>query len=311
MDAHPSILDRELAMAETAEVRTVIRAAMEEVVNHGTWALVRCQASASNGQDRDIAPITLYRHVLEECDGIQVACQASAADAAVPMLRSLYEALWSLGYILEDPSRYEERSLAYVVAFEAKRRADYVRLDATSAHGQKFSESLKQGWSTAGVRLPESADVQRAIANLDTFFAHSHIAPVKAEYDATVKRNRGRPVRWHALYGGPPTLSKLAVHLREGAIFDVLYGHWSAVSHATNAYGALAVVDGQGVIKRLRTTAELAGIACQATQATVRASQLMLGRFRKGEVGFLEWYKEHVRPHVVRLGCLGNPATED
>lgn len=305
MEPHPSILDRALALSETAEVRTVIRLMMDELVNYGTWVLVRCQASAAGGDDRDFAPVNLYRHVLEACDGIAVLCDASAADSGIPLLRSLCEAQWGLRYIVEDDDKYVQRSLAYMVTFAAKRRAEYERLDTSTTSGQRFEESLREGWATGAVEMPDSEDAQRAIANLDQFFAHPHIAPIKAEYDRLHSANPRRPVTWHSLFGGPVSLAKLAAHLREGAIYEILYGDWSTSVHATDAYGGLAVVNGVGTIKRLRQATELASLACHATQLTVGASRAMLGKFRRGDNGLADWYASSIRPHLVRLGAFG------
>ena len=130
-----SVLYRELSILSTRDFIEVASPLLQELVNYGTNALVRCATSRSGGVDEDLAVLTLYRQVIEATDGAEVLVSSACAGATVPLLRTSFEALLSMDYILEDPSSYARRSLSWLVGYVRQRLDMLERLDPSTTKG--------------------------------------------------------------------------------------------------------------------------------------------------------------------------------
>ena len=99
-----SILYRELSKAQAKEVLAKATPLLQELVNYSTHALARCATSPSGEIDVDLSILALYRHIIEITDAIEVLVSQCCAEASSPLLRSSFEALISIEYILEGTS---------------------------------------------------------------------------------------------------------------------------------------------------------------------------------------------------------------
>jgi Family of unknown function (DUF5677) len=87
------------------------------------------------GDDESLAPFILYQQLIEQTDGIEVLFSASCVNAAVPLLRSAFETVLSLEYILVSERHVEQRSLAWTAAYLHRRIRKHEGLDASTAVG--------------------------------------------------------------------------------------------------------------------------------------------------------------------------------
>jgi hypothetical protein len=138
------ILYRELSEVEAKEFIDIASSLLQELVNYGTNALVRCATSVSGKVDEDIAILALYRHIIEMTDGIEVLVSQSCAIPAIPLSRSSFEASLSMEYILEKDAEYIRRSLAWLVGYVHKRLDMYERFDPSTSKGQEFKRLFDQ-----------------------------------------------------------------------------------------------------------------------------------------------------------------------
>jgi len=88
LDPFP-LLDRDIAVASAAQVRSIGRPGLREVIDHGLMAFERCSATAE-GHDTPIAVLFPYLHLLEMLDGVEVLLDAAAADPASTVLRAAF-----------------------------------------------------------------------------------------------------------------------------------------------------------------------------------------------------------------------------
>jgi hypothetical protein len=288
-----SILYRELSKAEAKEVIEIASPLLQELVNYATNALARCATSKSlSGKaDEDVATLALYRNIIELTDGIEVLLSQSCTIAAIPLLRSSFEALLALEYILENETDYGQRSLAWVVGYVHKRIDMYERLDPLTNKGQEAKRLFDDDKSMASMRTPiaSSADVQKAKANLQTMLAKPHLQPIETEY------NKYKKPEWYKLFGGPNDLRTLAQRLRRGGQYEVLYRSWSTTAHAQDFLPFMDRADkGEPAIKRLRDPNQLREIASFAATFLLDATRLILNKLRSGE-DLAPWYKRDVQ----------------
>lgn len=296
-----SILYRELSKVEAKEIIGIASPLLQELVNYASNALVRCATSISgkvDKRDEHIAILTLYRHIIEMTDGIEVLISQSCATPAIPLLRSSFEALLSMEYILEKDAEYTRRSSAWFIGWAHKCLDMYERFDPSTSKGQEFKRLLDQDETLASVKMPPSSEVQKAIKNLQSIISKPHLKDVEKEYSSYRKAQH-----WYRLFDGPSDLRALAVHLKHGAHYDVLYRLWSTTAHGQDLLPVDRTGKGQAAIGKIRNPKEMEmkKVASFASSFIIKATRLILGKLRQGEPNLDKWYIQEVRDRYWRL----------
>ena len=298
-----TILYRELSVVAAKEIVEIASPLLQELVNYSTNAFARCASSASGEENEDLAVLSLYLHIIEMSDGIEVLLSQSCPIPAMPLVRSSFEALVSIEYILE--ADYVRRSLSWLADYVHKRLAFYESLIPSTARGRAFRKARSEDKTTRDFewwRFPDPTEVQGAIANLQRLLARSQFQPIEAEF-ARCKRRRKRRPYWYQLFGGPPNLRELAKSVNRHAQYDMLYRHWSTIAHAHDFSRFLTRTDkDEPAIKGLRDHSSLKGTAVFAAHFILDATRVVLGKFRPGEeTAFAKWYVTEVRERFCLL----------
>jgi hypothetical protein len=189
----PAALDRDIAKVEMSDQIKLACPLLQELVNYATNALQRCNLEVADGnEDENVAPLILYRHIIEMTDGIEVLLSQASVTPGIPVLRSSFEAVLQLEYILKDPSEYVRRSLMWMLGFIHDRIAFYERLDPATNRGQQFQQHLSARWpALVAIVSNLKTDAQNSLANLAALVQKAHFQPFEADYQA-----RKRPKNW-------------------------------------------------------------------------------------------------------------------
>src|SRR5690349_6226356 len=102
------LLDRELSLAITSEIRRVGRRALREVIDEGLDVFERCSASAE-GKDENIAVLFPFLHILEMLDGAEVLLDGAVAFPTSTVLRAAFESLLTVEWVTKDITKEESR----------------------------------------------------------------------------------------------------------------------------------------------------------------------------------------------------------
>lgn len=291
-----TILYRELSIAADRELREVAAPLLRELVNYSTNLLARCATSTRGSIDVDLAPMALYRHVIEVTDGIEVLISQSCATPAIPLVRSSFEAVLSLEYILEEPTKYEQRSLSWLVGYIHKRIDSYERLDPATQKGKEFKKDFEADKFVSKVQLPSVDAARKAKTNLLAMLSKPHISYVEVEYN----QYKGN-VYWCRLFGGPSNIQQLAQQLKRGSQYDILYRQWSRLAHAQDLIPYMdRTTAGESAIKRLRQPGEIKEIASFSATFILDAINLMVKSYRRGE-DIKDWYINSVRDRYLAI----------
>ena len=100
------------------------------------------QTAASGGGNEDLAVLVLYLHIIEMTDGIEALVSRQRPTPAELLLRSSWEALLYIEYIVEKDADYTRRSLAWTADHARRRLAFYETLDPSTSRGKEF-KSIK------------------------------------------------------------------------------------------------------------------------------------------------------------------------
>ena len=245
------------------------------MVNYATNAFARCDTSASGKDDEDLAVLMLYLQVIEMTDGVEVVLSQSCTGPAIPLLRSSFEALLSMEYILEKD--YARRSHSWLADYAYMRLAAYEKADPSTPKGKDFQRDISLDRAGKYLSLPDIGAVDRAKDNLEKFLSKPHLSPVVSEFSKFKRRPH-----WYQLFGGPSNLRELARRLERHAQYEILYRYYSTAVHGHDMR-FLQVTEHGGSALFLRDTAPLAHIAGMAASWMLSATRLMLGKFRPGE----------------------------
>jgi hypothetical protein len=290
------MLDRDFSRAAAKETIDIAGPMLREIVNFATRAFVRCDTSCLEMGKERVALIALYLHIIEMVDGVEVLVSAADAGPAVPLLRSAFEAVWSLEYILQDDCT--RRSLSWLVSYYYDRLEAHERLDSTTDRGRQFRRSTEA--SIASLSPVDPSRVQPAIAGLRKQIDHPEYDEVKQE----IKRHKGRPNHWYRLFDGPATLELLAMRIRRGTEYQIMYRHWSAEIHAVSLQRFLERSMAKDPLSRLlRNPGDVPWVATYGAECLLRATWLMLDKFRPGERAdlFSPWIAKEVQTQLHKL----------
>jgi hypothetical protein len=138
------LLDRDEAQRNARQLIELACPLLREVINKASWVFRLCTSEGAQigGENEDLAVVTLYRHVIELVDGMEVLFASSCVDASVPLLRAEFEVLLSLDYILQ--ADYMRRSLSWSCAYLHARIETHRRLDSATNIGAEFANAWQR-----------------------------------------------------------------------------------------------------------------------------------------------------------------------
>ena len=297
------LLDREFSKAAVRPITELASPLLQELVNQGLMIFRRCDAEAgrTGKEDHDVAALIMYRHIIEMVDAIEVLVSNSCGTAAIPVLRSAFEGMLGLMYLLEESARYAERALSWLVTgIHIGIRARQV-LESGTSKGREYAQLYEKEFGGVIPRVPK-AELAADIQQLENLLETGQFTPIEAEYSRTRKALNRNP-DWFSLFGGPKNRSELAERLGMGAIFRLLYWDWSTLLHGNDLRRYLSSESGRPAYDGVRRPNELQTISRLAAVLLLRATRVMIEKFRKGE-NLEPWYARDVKPLLERLAGL-------
>lgn len=283
------VLYRELSIAKAQEVLSYTQPLFEELVNYGSNALIRCATSPKGEENVDLAPLALYRHILEMTDAFEVLISNSCPTPTIPILRSTFEATLSLEYILESNEYYVVRSLCWLASYVNRRITLYNSMLSSTQRGKEFASYIKKDKSVIDIPNPPADGVKSAIKNLENFLSREQFDEINLEFDSF-----GKSAKWYSLFDGPKSLQELSYHLEKHVQYEFLYRQWSSVTHALDFSKFLGISEsGESGIRGIRNPDRILEVSRFAATFMIKATRLLLENFRPGE-DFSRYYKREI-----------------
>ena len=153
-----TLLDRDLARAQIDPIRRLGDPLLRQVIDEGVAVFERCNQTAPDG-DVNLGVLFPFHHILEMADGVQILLAESGVAVSQPVLRSAFEALVGLKYVLSNNT--EVKALCYVVADLKDRIRWYDSMDPTTDRGRRYREDVGVE-NKPGFPIPAVDDVRRA-----------------------------------------------------------------------------------------------------------------------------------------------------
>jgi len=221
------LLDRHLPKAQNKEYLEYLDEILLDAVDRSTHAFGRCWSTVPSTLVGQV-PLVLYRHVIEMADAVHVLLLESASVPARLQLRSSFEALVYLEFMLEEDK--EVRVFAFVAS--------------SYRWGLRYARRLKKGSGDRSVFLEETkkddggdhqfSELSVPAEKVKEYVEFLESDPVRVGYDL-FKRFKKRHGRWPRIWcevvnADLGSLRDLALHLGRGADY-VMYDLWSRSVH--------------------------------------------------------------------------------
>lgn len=299
-----TILDPNMSRVLARETIQIASPLLRELVNDATHVFARCVGSSIRKEGEDIPVLFSYLHIIEMTDAIEVLVSQACAVPIIPCLRSSFEALLSMKYILQED--YTRRSSAYTVTHAHRRIHDYELLDPDTQRGHEFLESLQKDEARQYMVSETPNALQKrakeAIQNLRHLISKDANNETELEYQQLKKKSHKR-LEWYRLFNGPSSLRELASRLNYRARYDLLYRWWSNIAHASDLSRFITKTKGgKGAIRPLRSVDELAQLAGFAAWIMLEAKTMVLEKFRPEEGSRIaEWYVREIQKRFLGL----------
>lgn len=295
------LLDRDRARVENWEKIEKQSAVLKRLVDDATLRFIRCWQYRPDRSLIHYSLFFLHRHVMEMTDGVEQLISGSCFGAAIPLVRSCFEAHLSMDFIMEKD--YDMRSLAWLNNFIHKMLDETEMLDPTTARGKNLVASIKNDRFLPFV-LPEmQTDYAREASELITVLAQDEFVEIEKKREKLRQDKRMR--FWCQLCDDCQNITKLvklAEYLRRVSEHRILYRRWSEISHAFNAARFVTrVIDGRQSLRPLRNPDVGEESAHSAANYMGEATSLLLRRFRPDELlDYEQWFESEIaRPLTV------------
>ncbi len=234
------IFNRKQAMEKSKDIIHIASPLLQELVNKGIEILTASKEAGKDLPDYSFSLLNLFAHIIEMTDSIEVLISKACFYPLIPNLRSSFEALLAINYILHDPNEYYKRSLAWSLSYIKAEIAKNERNDPTTDRGREYYSKLKKQYN---IDPDPSAPGSAAKNNkpLMDFLANPIFNPVEQEYQTKHNNtdNNGkaaiRKVDWHQIYSGRAAgIEGLAIKVEKPADYETLYRMFSEFHHAKN-----------------------------------------------------------------------------
>ncbi|MBN1160947.1 MAG: hypothetical protein JXA17_03255 [Dehalococcoidales bacterium] len=294
------LLYRELRKVEAKKIIDIASPLLSEEINYATWIFMRCQDSMKGTAPDEALPILVsYYHVIEMTDGIEVLFSQSCAVPAIPLLRSAFEALLTIEYILKENS--QRRAFSWLVCYTHNRIKLYELFDISTQKGREFKAALTSSGLDKYTDFQAIPNIKKSIENLKSLLGSPGYKIAEDEYQEY--KTRKKTINWYNLFNGPNDLRSLSKYLNRLPEYDLLYRGWSNIAHAVDLSHFLSrTKSGSPSFRPLRNHEELAQVAKMASIFIIDATKQMINKYRHGEnKNFGTWYLKEVRQSYLSL----------
>jgi len=177
--------------------------------------------------------LAVCRNLIERIDGISVLARAGSAQNGYPLLRTAFETLLGLQYMLERDTI--NRALAYQVRHAHRSIAFATLLDPTTPEGRELRASVANE-EFRHVLADTDAEADKEITHWAPMLTSPEYQAVEDDWQTRTNGDRKKLVEWYSLFGGPPHFRALTEHLNQRVAWNILYTMWSDVTHGTDAF---------------------------------------------------------------------------
>jgi|GEM_PF-846597 len=299
------LLDREESIDDAKEKIGKVSPLLKEVINYSTNVCGRCFITETPLKEEDKSIAFLYRHIIEFADAVEVLISNCCPMPAIPLVRSMYEALLTIQYILKE--NYKNRSLAWLYLYYHDLLEKHKIYDINSDEFKNFKKrSEREGMKNVLNELG-NPEVKKYIKDIsdklnEEIFKDIAIEFNKYKNDKSEKSNSYGCSLFN-FFGAKRKLFDLTIKLKRSVEYDTLYRLWCSYGHAFELlmYSQKESIE-KGKIPKIRKSDELERNAGLAISFLLKATEMIFNHFREEDLNaFSIWYSSNVDQKLKSL----------
>lgn len=284
---------------EVFELLAKFSEVLDEAVNFGSQVFKWCNESLGGEADQEIPLILLFRRVLELTDAVSILIKASSAEPCKMHLRSMFEALLSINYLLEE--RESERAYAFLVCHTHKKIKTYKKLDPSTLQGKQFKGVLKDS-ILDDLDLSNRFDLKSMVEQKKKLFEKDGYKEANQELNRLRGIGRKNP-NWYELYDGPKDLERLAIKLNKREYYEIFYRYWSEYVHANDIISGNIIGSEKGsYLMSIRQPFEAQSVVSLSLTMVLEVYRIMINHYVPLQITHYRiWYVEKMQKQYKEL----------
>ncbi len=218
---------------------------LEKLVNLASNVAVWCNEEK---QEEKFTPLHLsFRHIFELIDAISALVKFPCIDPCKILLRSVFESVLSIKYILEEYT--EKRLKAFMTCTWHQDINNLRKMKTDDEMHDQFLAKKQRDKIMRDIALPEipQEEVIENIEKLKDLLDSSEYRESDIEYRRLKRARRGRKPKWYSMHGGQANIEKLAEHFELPLEYEFRYREWSGLIHGFDIIRPNIVIDDQGI----------------------------------------------------------------
>lgn len=286
------ILDRDEAINKSKLLIDYWSPYLEELCNYASNLLIRCEKSLKGIGGTPSSLILLYYHIIQIADGITVTCSNSCFTATIPMLRSLWEGVLSIEYILQDD--FPDRSTAWMVCRHVESKSFLESLDPSTERGKAIHSIKKKD------KIHFQIDIEKMAKNVSSGIHDVNKKLEKEKFKKVLEKLTkvdNKLMKWYSINNGPTSFEQLAHRLGKPLEYEFLYRYFSKLSHAQSV-GHIFTTDQTGhYISQMRNSSNAETIYMITTNYLILATKSIAKKLRPEEEKIDDEVMEIIKRH--------------
>lgn len=269
----------------------------------GTRILDHLFKALSNEGVLHLAPLLLYRHILDLGDSIGTLLRFGSSSTAAILLRALFEGNLGLHFMLEGNTFRKDRAASYWTFIRIKRLRNFTVYDPSTTEGKRFHEVLNAAENLKDAKFPER-DYSHKRNELENLLNTEDSKPFWLKYQQAPTNKK--PKHWYSLCSKARNFRELAVLIKREAEYLLLYQMLSEPAHASDVIsGILRNWPGEGIlVHQIRGPEEkVEQIANFGATFLLNCHHLLLSTYvpKDHELvkWFTKWYLQDYRPFYL------------
>lgn len=294
-------IPRDLKNVQLAKALNGFSNLIAETVNFASNVFKWCIESIKGG-DENVPIFLTYRHIFDLLDSISILIKESCAEPCEILLRSVFEALLTVEYILEKNT--EQRGKDFLIWNRHHLLKKYRRHNPKDQMYIEFVKKLKEDSIFNDRIWPEIPDIENQIMILEKLFDLPGYKESVNEYKRFKKHKGKFPPYWFNIHNGPENIEKLALYLRRPAQHEMLYRYWSDVTHGTDIIRGKISISEPGVVgfSQLRLPTDAQFVTFMAVSFALSTIRLFVNHFIKSKLKEMgEWYKREIQKEYLEI----------
>jgi hypothetical protein len=301
-EPNQNFIPRDIDNVEVKKVLELFSSNIEETVNFGSHVF-NWTFSSIPGGDENIPIFLSFRHIFELIDSISVLVKHSCIEPCKILLRSVFESMLTIEYILEK--NIKQRGMDFRVHDIHRELKIYRKWDKEDPLYKDFMKKIEKDEILKNWKPEFPQDIiKKEIAVKEEILSLPSYVESEKEYRRLKRKSKKAPKWWFCLHDGPRSLEELASKLNVPAMYEILYRQWSAVAHGIDIKREKIEMDEKGrvYVNQLRLPTDAQLITLLAISFAIRIIRKFINHFIPEKLdGAQKWYINEIQDFFMSL----------